>query len=323
MLFTKLRDRALSLSQLLTKSHAWEPVLRDSFAVRQQMLIGAGSTSTDDPVVDEETAVWLVSTLALFVYPGLVFITIVFRYPQEQMLTPWHKQVGNGFEKELLISRGHSVAEKSPTSSTRGPVSQATSVTVPPVHASQSTVEVNSDAPVDGPGTGKKARRLSAIRVSGSGRFTVVPEPVISAAVENPLIRLLARSDEPDFEVEALEPYTSAQPLLCMVMYYVNTYSIAESLSLDLPTLKRFLIQTEGAYRPLPYHSNLHAADVVTNAMRLLKRSEHPVTLQPLELLAILVSCAGEWIVLKFTAKPRLVDSLGFPLQFTTWITQE
>lgn len=66
MLFTKLRDRALSLSQLLTKSHAWEPVLRDSFAVRQQMLIGAGSTSTDDPVVDEETAVWLVSTLAFF-----------------------------------------------------------------------------------------------------------------------------------------------------------------------------------------------------------------------------------------------------------------
>ena len=118
------------------------------------------------------------------------------------------------------------------------------------------------------------------------------PVAPLSDEEQTPLMGLLAKFDDPAFQVESLIELTNAQPLLCLVVYFANTYMLVDSLQLCLPTLQRFLTQIEAAYRPLPYHSNLHAADVVVTAMRLLNHSERDVSLLPLELLAIVISCA-------------------------------
>lgn len=107
-------------------------------------------------------------------------------------------------------------------------------------------------------------------------------------------MQLLSRTADPDFDIEELEKHTSAQPLLCLTVYFANYYQLVQSLELDLSVLQRFTTEVESAYRPLPYHSALHAADVVANAMRLMRHSEYPISLTPLELLAVVISCAGE-----------------------------
>lgn len=104
---------------------------------------------------------------------------------------------------------------------------------------------------------------------------------------------LLDQVDSPDFDVEALKPFTNAQPLLCLVIYYCNSYGLIETLELDAAVLQRYVIDVETLYRPLPYHSGLHGADVLANAMRLLKGSRHPVYLTPIELLATIIACSG------------------------------
>ena len=114
----------------------------------------------------------------------------------------------------------------------------------------------------------------------------------------SPLMALLATSADPGFDVEALSPHTNAQPLLCVVMYYCTSFNVIHTLGLDTTAFTRYIGTVESGYRALPYHSNLHAADVVVNAMRLMKHSKRPVTLTPHELLAAIVASAGKRVVM-------------------------
>ena len=135
-------------------------------------------------------------------------------------------------------------------------------------------------------------RRRSSVLLTESGRLLVAPDLPPEA---NPLSKLLSGTTSPAFEVEELVPLTNSQPLLCLMVYFSNSYFLVQSLELDMAVYQRFVMEVEATYRALPYHSSLHAADVVVNAMRLMKHSEAPLSLLPLEMLAILVACAGGW----------------------------
>jgi hypothetical protein len=133
-------------------------------------------------------------------------------------------------------------------------------------------------------------RRTSGVVISGSGRRIALNDDDIA---DNPLIRLLMDCTTDDFDVEALVPFTAGQPLLCLSVYFCNCYFLVEALELELPLVQKFMLEVEASYRPLPYHSSLHAADVVLSAVRLLKFSRFPVMLTSLELLAVITACAG------------------------------
>lgn len=141
-------------------------------------------------------------------------------------------------------------------------------------------------------------RRTSGVVISGSGRLSLNDDDL----ADNPLIRLLMDSTNEDFDVEALVPFTAGQPLLCLGVYFCNCYFLVEVLELELPLVQKFMLEVEASYRPLPYHSSLHAADVVLSAVRLLKCSRFPVVLTSLELLAVITACAGEKFKLVLSA---------------------
>lgn len=135
-----------------------------------------------------------------------------------------------------------------------------------------------------------RGRRRSSVTVTNSGYFRPTPEGV---PVDNPLVALLNQVSSPDFDVEDLEGHTNSQPVLCVVVFYCHAFFLMESLGLETTPLHCFLVEIEAAYRPVPYHSTLHAADVVVNAVRLLNQTSVSIKFSPLELLAMIIACAG------------------------------
>jgi hypothetical protein len=195
------------------------------------------------------------------------------------MLAPWqvqHKLIGR--------SRTSSVTDQ-----------------VPPARSLTAGEPENEDtASASGPGTvheqsgpGRRRRR-SSIGMTQNGSLQLLPVEDVPSAPQTPLVALLNQTADPGFDVELLSPHTNAQPLLCLVVYFANSYYLIESLQLNLAVFQRYLAEIESNYRVMPYHSALHGADVVLNAVRLLTNSAHTVVLSPVELLAALVACAGE-----------------------------
>ena len=107
------------------------------------------------------------------------------------------------------------------------------------------------------------------------------------------LAKCLDNIHDISFDVEALAQLTGGHPLLCIVVRHVQAYGLVAALQLKLAVVEKFIVRVEAAYRSVPYHSVLHAADMLANAIRLLQSSQTVVKLSPLELLAIIISCAG------------------------------
>lgn len=193
------------------------------------------------------------------------------------MLAPWQEQQKHWTGDETVSSNTVTT-----TSQADHNISEADS------EPAQSTIAKAADR--------SGGRRRSSITFTNSGTFKVdadIPE----SALDSPLIVLLGKAADPDFDIELLEPHTNAQPLLCVVVYFCNFYCLVETLELSMATFQAYLVGVESAYRPLPYHSALHGADVVTSVIRLLKQSTHSVTLTPLELFAFIVGAAGQIIL--------------------------
>lgn len=135
--------------------------------------------------------------------------------------------------------------------------------------------------------------RRHSIVVMSEGRVTL-KEQASGGVVTSPLVEYLEHIASPTFDVEALDPFTNAQPLLCVCIHLLNYYNLMEMLELEAPVIQRFFIDVESAYRSVPYHSALHAADVVVTSHRLLRTSVTPVNLSAVELFALLFASASE-----------------------------
>jgi hypothetical protein len=213
--------------------------------------------------------------------------------------------------------------------------------------------------------TSKEAVHTSKEAGSGDGGTRPGADRVCVGRVSrnlerSPLVVQLERVLDEDFEVEALDVHTRAQPLLCVGTYFCSAYGLVDTLGLDFSRLHRFFREVEQHYREVPrsciaclvlslalfslslsrslymyplfvlftvsalvsvsvclsgdcflhpvkhccarvllalvqvpYHSALHAADVLVSMNRLLSKSSVPIRVAPLDLLAIYVACAG------------------------------
>ena len=168
------------------------------------------------------------------------------------------------------------------------------------VEATAAAAATTARGAVSKPPAATAAVKRSSVtsRRSSNGSY---PAPPV-----DPLVELLKDTIKPDFDVELLSPHTGAQPLLCLVMYFCNSFDLLGRLEISSDVMKSFVMEVEVTYRCLPYHSALHGADVLTTAMRLLKTSMRPITLSPMELLTLIIGCAGTLPALLHCASPSV-----------------
>ena len=77
------------------------------------------------------------------------------------------------------------------------------------------------------------------------------------------LVRLLGEADAWAYDIFALSDATRGRPLAPFAFWALCQLGCVEALSLDSRRLMRFLTAVESSYDPeLPYHNNVHAADV-------------------------------------------------------------
>ena len=260
-------------SQFLTRSHAWEADVREKINLKTRQD-HQGDLAT--PVVDDSTASWLVrrrlgcacssfSCVAVLLCPTSCML-------QEQLLAPWRN-----IQQEAKAGPFGSAADEFDAPSDDQSIHRSLSVA--------------SEYLVDDSLTCSKNPAAAVVGVTADGNVALVDKPAVHVA--NPLLDMLQNIALPGFDVEALDPYTNSQPLLCVCIHLISTYELVDVLGLDSAVLQRYLTAVEASYRAVPYHSALHAADVVVSAHRLLRTSENEVNLSAVELFSLIFACAG------------------------------
>ena len=77
------------------------------------------------------------------------------------------------------------------------------------------------------------------------------------------LLQVLGGLNEWQFDSFKLDEVSNGRPLSCLAFYLLKSSSLISSFRLKEARLARFLIAIEDGYPDNPYHSRIHAADVL------------------------------------------------------------
>jgi hypothetical protein len=96
-----------------------------------------------------------------------------------------------------------------------------------------------------------------------------------------------------ELDVFELGSLTKYWPLFHLGLYYFDHYDLADKIGLDRALWTSFLVDLDDAYLPNPYHSNLHAADVLGSAHYIVKATGFMEHMTSMELFSLMVACAA------------------------------
>ena len=95
-----------------------------------------------------------------------------------------------------------------------------------------------------------------------------------------------------DFDVFELDRASNRHPIVMLVMQLVGVHNLDDQLSLNVPNLVRFLGKLEQGYKDVPFHTYVHAADVVHGTAYFLMREAVAKHLSPLDIYCMILAAA-------------------------------
>lgn len=104
---------------------------------------------------------------------------------------------------------------------------------------------------------------------------------------------LLVDLNEWSFNIFKIDEATDGRPIIFIAYAVFKNYALYESFKLEENVVRRFFTAVEAGYRrELPYHNNIHAADVMQSVYVFLLQDEFRKNLQAHDVLAILIAAA-------------------------------
>eukprot|EP00002_Diphylleia_rotans_P002871 TRINITY_DN1186_c0_g1_i3.p1 TRINITY_DN1186_c0_g1~~TRINITY_DN1186_c0_g1_i3.p1 ORF type:complete len:884 (+),score=163.24 TRINITY_DN1186_c0_g1_i3:258-2909(+) len=126
-------------------------------------------------------------------------------------------------------------------------------------------------------------RRLSALSIL----------PTITPEEEKLLEEMLAKQIPWNWDVFEIDKMTTGRPLYFVVMYLFKKYDFYSRFKLDEFKLQNFITAVEKGYNTkVPYHNNIHAADVVLSLHHLFSVGKLSKCISELDLLAGILAAA-------------------------------
>eukprot|EP00992_Anisonema_acinus_P015975 TRINITY_DN9969_c0_g1_i2.p1 TRINITY_DN9969_c0_g1~~TRINITY_DN9969_c0_g1_i2.p1 ORF type:complete len:429 (-),score=107.99 TRINITY_DN9969_c0_g1_i2:196-1482(-) len=95
------------------------------------------------------------------------------------------------------------------------------------------------------------------------GGDTSTPPPAAEGVAHDEILKILAKIDDWDYDVFALEKETNKGALFMTSYALLYKYGLVRHFNIDEQVLVNFLQAVESGYHPNPYHNSTHAADVL------------------------------------------------------------
>jgi len=147
----------------------------------------------------------------------------------------------------------------------------------------------NSLPPLPYPGSPLLPGQMtSQSNLSLSPGFINSPPSPLSETKLTDLLSLIANWQA--FDLETIAKHCGASTLVTISQAAFEELGLFQSFSLDIPKLMNFMSAVEAGYKRIPYHSAVHAADVVQAIVSLIVSTPETDVLSPLDLLSLLVA---------------------------------
>ena len=98
--------------------------------------------------------------------------------------------------------------------------------------------------------------------------------------------------DSWDFNVFDLDRASNRHPILMVVLAFVRKFKLLSALPINANSLVRFLLGLEAGYKDVPFHNQVHAADVTHGTAFFMLQSAVEKHLSPLDLYCMLLGAA-------------------------------
>eukprot|EP00002_Diphylleia_rotans_P032653 TRINITY_DN6874_c0_g1_i1.p1 TRINITY_DN6874_c0_g1~~TRINITY_DN6874_c0_g1_i1.p1 ORF type:complete len:762 (-),score=115.32 TRINITY_DN6874_c0_g1_i1:1066-3351(-) len=125
--------------------------------------------------------------------------------------------------------------------------------------------------------------KSALIRVDNLNEFMQGTSTAISQVLEEVLL-------DWNGDVFYLAEVTNGRPLLYAAAAVFHKFALPENLGFNAQRFLTFVREIESGYLPNPYHSSLHAADVLLNIAHLLTSENIAPSLSPLDLLSVFLA---------------------------------
>eukprot|EP00300_Choanocystis_sp_HF-7_P001165 c10945_g1_i1.p1 GENE.c10945_g1_i1~~c10945_g1_i1.p1 ORF type:complete len:396 (+),score=67.01 c10945_g1_i1:171-1190(+) len=112
---------------------------------------------------------------------------------------------------------------------------------------------------------------------------------LFSREISSPTVLVLSSAfDWINFDVFALHHATGGHALSCLEHFLFNHFELFDALSIDEAVFREFWHKIEIGYQDVPYHNQVHAADVLAATAFIISQSHVRSQLSPFELCASL-----------------------------------
>jgi hypothetical protein len=116
---------------------------------------------------------------------------------------------------------------------------------------------------------------------------------VQSLSIRSPVVEIMGNIlDWNQFDIFALDSACEGRVLSTMVLHIFDRLNLYDVCKMNKSTLLNFIVQVEDGYNKVPYHNNVHAADVVHNVFWLLHSEQLRAGVMPLDVLAAILAAA-------------------------------
>lgn len=117
--------------------------------------------------------------------------------------------------------------------------------------------------------------------------------PWVSLMLSTPEVdRLLSRASSWDFDIWAFDEATNRNPMVALVVHYVQAFDLDLRLNLNMSKLVAFLTKLQAGYHDVPFHNFVHACDVVHGTVFFAAQDAVRKHLSALDLYAIILAAA-------------------------------
>lgn len=104
---------------------------------------------------------------------------------------------------------------------------------------------------------------------------------------------LLTKIKDWDFDLFQLDKETGGHSLQFILWRALSMFGIISTFRIDCRALREFLRELEAAYRANPYHTSMHAADVVQSVVYFISKPEILPHLRDIEIFSLLIGSAA------------------------------